>query len=134
MVWINGFWLIFKVFWFVVILGDGWLLIMGLAVCCESCYVWRCYGGGSVGLVWVFGVVLGIFLCEWWWVLVFCWVYGGGSWWFVVFVLVVAIGVVAAMVVGGYCCGSGGYASVVVDDDGDDSDRDREKVIYYFNV
>ena len=83
MVWINGFWLIFKVFWFVVILGDGWLLIMGLAVCCESCYVWRCYGGGSVGLVWVFGVVLGIFLYEcgeWWWVLVFCWVYGGGSW------------------------------------------------------
>ena len=50
------------------------------------------------------------------------------------FVPVLAVGVVAAMVVGGHCCGSGGYVSVVVDDDGDDSDRDREKVIYYFNV
>ena len=50
------------------------------------------------------------------------------------FVPVLAVGVVAAMVVDGYCCGSGGYASVVVDDDGDDSDRDRGKVIYYFNV
>ena len=39
MVWINGFWLIFRVFWFVAILGDGWSLIMGLVVCCESCYV-----------------------------------------------------------------------------------------------
>ena len=24
------------------------------------------FSGGSVGLVWVFGVALGIFLCEWW--------------------------------------------------------------------
>ena len=66
MVWINGFWVILRVFWFVAILGDGWSLIVGLVVCCESCYVWRCYGGGSVGSVWVFGVVLGIFLYEWW--------------------------------------------------------------------
>ena len=50
------------------------------------------------------------------------------------FVPVLAVGVVATMVVGGYCCGNGGYASIVVDDDGDDSDRDRENVIYYFNV
>ena len=50
------------------------------------------------------------------------------------FVPVLVVGVVAAMVVGGYCCGNGGYASIVVDDDGDDSDRDRENVIYYFNV
>ena len=103
---------------------------MGLVVCCESCYVWQCYGGGSVGLVWVFGVVLGIFLCEWWWVLVFCWVYGCGSLWFVVFVLVVAIGVVAAVVVGGTCLHNGGCAVIVVDGD----DDNMEELIYYFNL
>ena len=73
-IWINGSWLIFKVFWFVVILGDGWSLIVGLVVCCESCDVWWCYGGGLVGLVWVFGVVSGIFYVN-----------GGESWWFFFF-------------------------------------------------
>ena len=36
-------------------------------------------GGGSVGLVWAFWLVLGGLLCEWWWVLVFCWVCSGRS-------------------------------------------------------
>ena len=47
---------------------------MGLVVCCESCDVWWCYGGGLVGLVWVFGVVSGIFYVN-----------GGESWWFFFF-------------------------------------------------
>ena len=33
-------------------------------------------------MVWVFRVVLGGFLCEWWWVLEFCWVCSGDSMFF----------------------------------------------------
>ena len=47
---------------------------VGLMVCCD---VWQCCGGGLVGLVWAFWMVLGGSLCEWWWVLVFCWVCSG---------------------------------------------------------
>ena len=31
------------------------------------------------GFVWAFWLVLGGLLCEWWWVLVFCWVCSGRS-------------------------------------------------------
>ena len=51
--------------------GLGWQVLVdfvGFVVCCD---VWRCCGGGSVGLVWVFG-----------WFSVVCRVNGDGSWCF----------------------------------------------------
>ena len=44
-------WVLVDIQSFLVCCDTWWWLIVGLVVCCESYDVWRCCGGGLVGLV-----------------------------------------------------------------------------------